>query len=71
MYINFHPEIKSNDFSQMREHYKDYLRFHNYDDESVNNFLNDFDVALENKDYENIYKWMSGIGVILIEEGGD
>lgn len=68
MNINFHPEIKENDFSAMREHYEHYLRFHNFNDESINSFLQEFDSTLMNKDYETIYKWMRGIGVVLVSD---
>lgn len=61
--IDFHPVIKSTDIDEMRAHYKDYLRFHNYDDDSVDEFINKFDEV----DNETRIRWMRGIGVIVEE----
>ena len=68
MNINFHPEIKENDFIKMREHYEDYLRFHNYNSIEIKHMLASFDNLLIKKDYNTIYNQMRGIGVILMPE---
>lgn len=68
MNIDFHPKIKDNDFAAMREHYKDYLYFHNYDTYEVQLMLACFDNLINKRDYETIKRQMRGIGVILISE---
>ena len=62
--MDFQPTISINNFQEMRDHYKDYLRYHNYSDADIEYMLNEFDTA----DKETKLRWMSGIGVVLVEE---
>ena len=68
MFMNLNPQINVNDFDEMRAHYKDYLRFKNFDDKWINHSLNSFDAYRYEGDYEAIYKLMTSIGVILVED---
>jgi len=64
--MNYHPEISATDFNEMRAQYKDYLRSKNFNDEDIEFFLSEFDIARWKEDYEWIYNKMTAIGVKII-----
>lgn len=68
MYVEHHPHINVNDFDEMRAHYKDYLRSKNFNDKTINHYLNIFDACRYEEDYEGIYELMTSIGVVLVED---
>ena len=63
--MDYHPHIAIDDFEEMRDHYKDYLRSKNYSDGAIDYYLTDFDVARAEEDYDWIINRMERIGVIL------
>lgn len=67
MFIDYHPQIEKTNFDEMRAHYRDYLRAKNFSDNFINHYLNIFDAARYDEDYESIYELMNSIGVEIVE----